>query len=213
MNTGVLGERHGLLTLVAHTPTRTSDGRVAGVWECDCGERKVIAIGRVRCGQLRSCGHLAREAKPALKHGMRGTKEYRAWCGAKQRCTNKSAKDYPRYGGSGIVFHSEWIDDFQTFLDHIGPCPTPDHQLDRIDTTRGYEPGNVRWATRQTQARNRLVSYTWTIKGLQFESAKEAADHFGVSIQTVWRWTREHRDERRNATIPKREDCNAIPRY
>lgn len=213
MNVGVIGERHGHLTLVAHTQDRTSDGRVAGVWECDCGVRKAIAIGRVRGGLSRSCGHLAREMKPSLKHGMRGTKEYRAWKGAKERCTNPSAKDYPRYGGAGVRFHVGWADDFPAFLSHIGPSPGAEYQVDRIDTTRGYEPGNVRWATRQTQTRNRRTACTWSIKGLTFQSAKEAADHFGVSIQTIWRWTRGYRDERRNTTTAKREDCYAIPRY
>lgn len=213
MNVGRIGERHGCLTLIANTTERTSDGRVAGVWVCDCGEETTVAIGRVRTGRTRSCGHLAKDAKPALKHGMRGTKEYRAWRGAKDRCLNPELKDYARYGGAGITFHDAWVDDFQSFFDHIGPCPSADHQIDRIDSTRGYEPGNVRWATRQTQSRNRRTACTWSIKGITFQTAKEAAEHFGVSTQTIWRWTRGSRDSRRNTTIPKREDCHAIPRY
>lgn len=49
----------------------------------------------------------------------------------------------------------EWIDDFRAFLAHIGPAPDPRLSLDRIDNNRGYEPGNVRWATASEQARNR----------------------------------------------------------
>lgn len=37
---------------------------------------------------------------------------------------------------------------------HIGR-PSPGDTLDRIDGTRGYVPGNIRWASKQTQARNR----------------------------------------------------------
>lgn len=39
------------------------------------------------------------------------------------------------------------------FFLHIGPKPV-NHSVDRINNLRGYEPGNVRWATRCQQARN-----------------------------------------------------------
>jgi hypothetical protein len=31
----------------------------------------------------------------------------------------------------------------------------PEYTLDRVDSSGGYEPGNVRWATRLEQRRNR----------------------------------------------------------
>jgi hypothetical protein len=49
----------------------------------------------------------------------------------------------------------EWRAHFPAFLKHIGPRPSKRHSLDRIDNRRGYEPGNVRWATRRTQSSNR----------------------------------------------------------
>jgi hypothetical protein len=49
---------------------------------------------------------------------------------------------------------AEWKD-FAVFLAHVGPRPSAKHSLDRIDNARGYEPGNVRWATLSEQARNR----------------------------------------------------------
>lgn len=212
-NRAVPGESHGELTLVRANTPRSKDGRITGLWRCSCGAEKVLPIGRVRCGIVKSCGHLIAEAKPGLKHGMRGSKEYRAWRGAKERCMNPRSKDFARYGGAGITFNAEWADDFEAFLKHIGPCPTAKHQIDRIDATRGYEPGNVRWASIETQARNKRSTYLWTIKGTNFGSAKEAADHFGVSVQTVWRWVRGQHDVRRGTFTPKREDCNATPRY
>ncbi len=49
----------------------------------------------------------------------------------------------------------EWVKSFKEFFSHIGPKPSPELTLDRIDNKKGYEPGNVWWATRKQQSRNR----------------------------------------------------------
>lgn len=77
--------------------------------------------------------------------------------GAKSRCENPNVPNYRHYGGRGIRFSPEWrgVTGARRFLEHIGPRPSREHTLDRIDNERGYEPGNVRWATRSQQNLNR----------------------------------------------------------
>ncbi len=80
--------------------------------------------------------------------------EYRAWHEIKRRCFNKNCAAYKNYGGRGITLHGDWVDNYHAFLAHVGRKPSPEHSIDRIDNNKGYEPGNVRWATREEQNRN-----------------------------------------------------------
>lgn len=79
---------------------------------------------------------------------------HRLWLNLRNRCNNPNTPDYKYYGGKGVSVCPRW-DDFTLFAQDVGPHPGKGLTLDRIDTNKGYEPGNVRWATRQTQARNR----------------------------------------------------------
>ena len=83
--------------------------------------------------------------------------EYYSWQAARQRCRNPNNKDYPNYGGRGVIFHSEW-DDFNKFYLHVGPRPEG-HTLDRIDAYGNYEPGNVKWSTISEQNKNQRRYY------------------------------------------------------
>lgn len=97
-----------------------------------------------------------------FKHGHTSSKgivtpEYRAWADMKTRCLKVNHKQYKDWGGRGITIYEPWIKSFQSFLDHIGLKPEPKHlySLDRIDNNGNYEPGNVRWATKEQQFSNR----------------------------------------------------------
>jgi len=111
------------------------------------------------------------------KHGMTDTPEYIAWMEMRRRCLPKHWKGY---ADRGIKVCSEWQNDFQAFFSYIGPKPSPKHSVDRYPNNDGnYEPGNVRWATAQQQARNKRDNRSLTING-ETKLLCEWAEQIGV---------------------------------
>jgi hypothetical protein len=85
---------------------------------------------------------------------MAYTPEWTSFHAAKKRCKPEFKAKYPDYGGRGIEFRFK---SFEEFFAEVGPRPEPKfkYSLERIDNDGHYESGNVRWATKKQQARNR----------------------------------------------------------
>jgi len=209
----LVGCRVGKFTCVSLSKNRGDNNRVLGVFKCDCGEVREYSISRMFNDNYRSHCGCVKGIHPKTKHGMRYTKEYRTWIGIKNRCLNVKSKDYHRYGGAGISLCDDWVKSFEAFYEHVGNAPSANHSLDRIDTQKGYEPFNVRWATSFEQQRNRRGSKIYWIKGEFFQTLAEAAAHFGVSKHSAWRWVHGEYDKRKNSFTPARSDCHAVSIY
>lgn len=119
-----------------------------------------------------------------LKHGLSYTPEYRAWQQMRLRCLDPEHAAFADYGGRGITVCDRWRDDPTAFLADVGPKPSPKHEIDRIDNDRGYEPGNVRWATRKENDRNRRSSRLLTFRG-ETHALAEWCERLGLPRDTV----------------------------
>lgn len=108
---------------------------------------------------------------------------YRNWEAMMTRCYKQNHVAYDKYGGAGILVCERWKD-FDLFLEDMGPPPSREHTLDRIDNDKGYEPGNVRWATRKEQQNNRKCNHIIEING-ERRTMAQWAEHHGISPETV----------------------------
>jgi hypothetical protein len=111
-------------------------------------------------------------------HGLRETPEYRHWLCMRMRCNHK-----PRYRDAGIKVCARW-DSFVLFLEDVGERPSAEHTLDRIDNAKGYEPGNVRWATRSEQQNNRRDNIMVEFEGVQV-TVGTLAKRLGIARETL----------------------------
>ncbi len=86
------------------------------------------------------------------------------WWSMIYRCTNPADKSYKSYGGRGISVCDRWKS-FENYYADTGDRPSDGMTLDRIRNDGNYEPGNVRWASWTTQARNRSNNIVLTAFG------------------------------------------------
>lgn len=77
-----------------------------------------------------------------------------------------------------------WKSSFQNFLEDMGPRPSPQHSLDRIDNNGNYEPGNCRWATPTEQIVNRTTTVLVEYKG-ETHCVAHWADTKGIPRSTL----------------------------
>jgi hypothetical protein len=156
------GQRFGRLTVVRRAPPP----RTRWHCRCDCGGESISPTSTLRSGASQSCGCLQRERASAsakikqVKHGAtagrKNSPEYYSWCAMKTRCLNRNVIEYQRYGGAGVTISDRWLNNFEAFLEDMGPRPGPDYSLDRYPNKFGnYGPDNCRWATRVEQQNNR----------------------------------------------------------
>lgn len=109
--------------------------------------------------------------------------EYITWSAMRNRCKNPRNERYFRYGGRGISVCDRW-GDFAVFLADMGPRPSLDHTIDRIDNDGNYEPCNCRWMTRREQNSNQRHTRRLTAFG-RTQSMSAWAREIGITRESL----------------------------
>ena len=132
-----------------------------------------------------------------FKHGLccdesgKKTRLYNIWVRMKQRCYDKNASDYPRYGGRGIQVCDEWRKDYSAFHQWaIANGYNNDKSIERLDVNGNYCPENCSWITMEEQARNKRNSRRITYNG-ETKILAEWARELGIQ-QSLLRYRLNH---------------------
>jgi hypothetical protein len=174
------GQRFGKLTVSRRA---LGPGRAAWICWCECGvTTKPLLENNLLREKYVSCGCVKRERSKKqwgthVTHGERRhdntSSEYSTWHKMVQRCEKPSRRDEPHYRGRGITVCPQWRESFETFLKDVGRKPSSKHSIDRWPNNHGnYEPGNVRWATKEEQGRNKSTNRLLTYKGETLPAAE-----------------------------------------
>lgn len=137
--------------------------------KCSCGKETVVSGSSLKAGTTTSCGHVWLEAIHSKgTHGLSNDPIYSCWEDMVHRVTHKADRNYKHYTENinGKLIEDEWIKNPQAFMDYIGPRPSKEYSIDRIDPNKGYIKGNVRWADSETQSLNQAWRYKGRIIGI-----------------------------------------------
>lgn len=150
---------------------------------CDCGTIVTVRGTHLVGNKIKSCGCWKKQMMTDRNyvHGRSDTVEYDTWAHMGSRCNNSNDEKYDSYGGRGVrLLYAS----FSEFYADIGPRPSPQHSVDRIDNSGHYEKGNCRWATPIEQSRNRRSNRSISHNGLT-KTIVEWAEKTGIKAGTI----------------------------
>jgi hypothetical protein len=119
------------------------------------------------------------EIKSKTKHPL-----FNSYAAMIRRCYKTKDASFKNYGARGIMVCDEWKNNFWQFAKDVGPRPTPQHSIDRIDNSLGYFPGNVKWSTPKEQSSNRRSNVNITYQG-KTKCITQWCEELGVHRNTL----------------------------
>lgn len=167
------------------------------VFECECGNIKVLNKANVKKGSTKSCGclkkeqdniNLNRNGSEPTKYDSKGLSNhplYHKWMDMKRRCYNVNHSQYKYYGGRGIEMCEDWLYSFQAFFNwSINNGWENGLEIDRINNDGNYEPNNCRYITHKENCNNRSTTIKIEIDGIT-HSIKEWCEMFNLNYKSL----------------------------
>ena len=182
--TDITGNKYNRLTAIK---LDHKTDREYWLFQCDCGNVKVINKTSVVTGRAKSCGCLRDEkvSKVNLIDGRKKNPLYPVWRSIIQRCTNLNDKSYKDYGGRGVNICIEWQNNFNLFSQWcVDNGWIKGLEIDRIDNDKGYCPENCRFVERKDNARNKRSNIKVLYNG-EMVCLKELSEKTGLSYQRI----------------------------
>ena len=180
MKHDMTGQRCGHWTVIGYVGNDRT-GQPKWLCRCSCGKERAVVCSHLRNGTSLSCGC---QSPRFTIHGNYKVPEYQAWRNMIDRCTDSKRHDWHRYGGRGITVCQRWRNSYESFFADMGPRPSPQHSIDRIDNDGNYEPGNCRWATVAEQASNKSNNRYLTFDG-QTLTVSQWARKLGIKVDVL----------------------------
>ena len=185
--------KYGMMTVIREVG-RDYKSNAFVLCKCDCGCEKVVRLGSLKRGLIKSCGcygrRLASERmknnKLGATHGLSKTRLYRIWQAMKARCTNCKNDRFKDYGGRGIKICDEWLGSFEVFRDWATSHGYSDKlTIDRIDVNGNYTPENCRWITNDEQQNNKRNNHLVNYKGRTY-TLTQLSRKLNIPDSTLW---------------------------
>ena len=172
-------------------PTEASkQKRRFGLFKCpECGRTYEMNLHDTISRNTKMCKSCS-TSKNKTTHGGRYHRLYVVWSDEKDRCNRSTHKFYDRYGGRGINMSNEFSD-FSVWLQYVEALPNAykeGYTIDRIDNEKGYERGNLRWASKSIQSHNTKLLRTTNktgYRGVINTPSKKFSASIGVNSKKI----------------------------
>lgn len=163
----LIGEKFG--EWVVESYSHKTLGKHYWICRCSCGARFKVYSYSLVSGRSSMCIKCSNSGSNngRFSHGETQTRLHYIWRGILASCSQTTNRQFPNYGGRGIKVCQRWRNSFTSFKEDMGPRPSPNHSVDRIDNEKGYNPKNCRWATRQEQNQNTRANHYLELNGVR----------------------------------------------